>query len=203
MTCTCVTIKNLLDGGLTALLMQRVAQLAQGSPYSPRAVPAGSRQSVFPKLLGFQGSSRSLPRTAPQEQHPPKTPAHQQPPEHRSATSRWPPASRELHGALARAQRLHPRHCHRVALFPMSLNCHRVLEDTVRARRRHRPFGDHLIEGDLEDHTEQTNHTLCARVSCLCRCLVRKPLRNRSPMQLGEQFASSSPRRCKIKHVTT
>ena len=46
----------------------------------------------------------------------------------------------------------------------MSLDSYIVCQDTVCVRCRHRPFDDHLTEGDRGEHTEHATHTLCDHV---------------------------------------
>ena len=82
--------------------------------------------------------------------------------------------------------------------IPFGLHRHRVRQDSVRVRCRHGPVDDHLIESDREDHTGHAKHTLGDHVPfhawfSLGKLRSRRPLRNRSPMQLDSQFAGWCP----------
>ena len=79
-TCACVTNNTCSTGALTALSMHSVPS----SAFSKTFV-CGISSVVVPQASWIAGISTFLPRTAPHEQHGPKTPALQQPLEHRSA----------------------------------------------------------------------------------------------------------------------
>ena len=70
-------------------------------------------------------------------------------------------------------------------------------------------FSDHLMTTLLEATSKSIQNTpntrSCANPSMFLSLTasMSQPLRNRSPMQLEDQLARSSPRRCEIKPVTT